>query len=203
MGQFGATGETFAFDRTGRMVSNSRFDESMILLGLLPDQEGSKSLLNLLLRDPGGDITAGFRPRTRCQDLPLTYMAAEAIAGRPGVNVEGYRDYRGVPVVGAWKWLPGADIGVATEINYAEAFHPLAILRWTFWGLFVLLVLSAAAIFVFTILAARLRREAQKAAIEAQQIGQYKLEQKLVPARWELFTGDITRCCVAPQPSRC
>ena len=106
-------------------------------------------------------------------------MAAEAIGGKPGVNVEGYRDYRGVRVVGAWKWLPGADIGVATEIEYAEAFHPLTILRWTFWGLFVLLVLSAAAIFVFTILAARLRREVQKAAIEAQQIGQYKLEQKL------------------------
>jgi serine/threonine protein kinase len=41
------------------------------------------------------------------------------------------------------------------------------------------LALSAAAIFVFTILLARSRREAQKAAIEAQQIGQYKLDRKL------------------------
>jgi len=45
--------------------------------------------------------------------------------------------------------------------------------------LFGLLVASAAAIFAFTILAARLRREAQKATIEARQIGQYKLEHKL------------------------
>ena len=71
------------------------------------------------------------------------------------------------------------DVGVITEIDYAEAFRPLSILRWTFWGLFALLALSAAAIFVFTLMLARSRREAQKAAIEAQQIGQYKLERKL------------------------
>jgi serine/threonine protein kinase len=66
-----------------------------------------------------------------------------------------------------------------TEVDYAEAFRPLSILRWTFWGLFALLALAAAAIFVFTVLLARSRREAQKAAIEAQQIGQYQLERKL------------------------
>ncbi len=179
LGRFGETGETYAFDKDGRMVSESRFDDSLILLGLLPDQEHSRSILQLLVRDPGGDITTGFRPRARRHDLPLTYAVAEAIAGRPGVDVAGYRDYRGVPVVGAWRWLPAGDIGVVTEVDYAEAFRPLTILRWTFWGLFALLALSAAAIFVFTLLLARARREAQKAAISAQQIGQYKLEQKL------------------------
>jgi hypothetical protein len=179
LGRFGDSGETYAFDKDGRMVSNSRFDESLILLGLLPDEEDSRSILRLLVRDPGGDITQGFRPADRRRDLPLTVMAADAISGRSGVNVEGYRDYRGVPVVGAWTWLPEADIGVATEIDLAEAFRPLMILRRTFWGLFALLALSAAAIFGFSILLARSRREAQKAAIAAQQIGQYTLEQKL------------------------
>ncbi|MEX0643200.1 MAG: serine/threonine protein kinase [Pirellulales bacterium] len=179
LGRIGESGETYAFDRTGRMVSGSRFDNDLILLGLLPDQENSKSILEILVRDPGGDITAGHRPPSRRADLPLTFAAAEAIAGRPGVNIEGYRDYRGVPVVGAWKWLPDADIGMATEIDYAEAYHPLTILRWTFWGLFALLALAAAAIFVFTLLLSRSHREAQKAAIEAQQIGQYKLDRKL------------------------
>jgi hypothetical protein len=179
LGRFGASGDTYAFDKMPRMVSNSRFDENMILLGLLPDQENSHSILQIQIRDPGGDMTQGFRPNKRRSDLPPTHMASEAIAGRPGVNVDGYRDYRGVLTVGAWKWLPDAEIGVVTEIDYAEAFHPLTILRWTFWGLFALLVAAAGAIFVFTILAARLRREAQKATIEAKQIGQYKLEQKL------------------------
>jgi hypothetical protein len=179
LGQFGNSGETYAFDKDGRMVSNSRFDNDLILNGILADEEGSQSILKVLIRDPGGDITAGFRPKQRRSELPFTYMATEAIAGRPGLNVEGYRDYRGVKVVGAWTWLPEAEIGVATEMDYAEAFRPLTILRWTFRGLLTLLVLSAVAIFVFTVIVARLRREAQKAAIEAQQIGQYKLEQKL------------------------
>jgi hypothetical protein len=179
LGRFGETGETYAFDKEGRMVSESRFNENLILLGLLPDQENSKSLLQLLVRDPGGDTTAGYRPTARRRDLPPTLAVREAAAGRPGVNVDGYRDYRGVPVVGAWKWLPEGNIGIVTEVDYAEAFYPLAILRCTFWGLFALLALSAVAIFVFTLLLARSRREAQKAAIEAQQIGQYKLERKL------------------------
>ena len=179
LGHFGATGETYAIDKSGRMVSDSRFDNSLILLGLLPDQKDARSILQLLVRDPGGDITTGHRPTARRHELPLTLAAEEVIAGRPGVNVEGYRDYRGVPVVGAWKWVKDGDVGVITEIDYAEAFRPLSILRWTFWGLFALLALSAAAIFVFSIMLARSRREAQKAAIEAQQIGQYKLERKL------------------------
>jgi serine/threonine protein kinase len=179
LGRFGESGETYAIDKTGRMVSNSRFDSDMIVLGLLPDQEDSRSILQLLVRDPGGDITDGFRPDKRRSELPLTLAAAEAVADRPGVNVEGYRDYRGVPVVGVWKWLPDSNVGIITEVDYAEAFRPLTILRWVFWGLFALLALSAAAIFVFTLLLARSRREAQKAAIEAQQIGQYKLEKKL------------------------
>ncbi len=179
LGRVGNTGETYAFDKNGLFVSNSRFDDGLILLGLLPDQEDSHSILQLMARDPGGDMTEGHRLTKRRRDLPLTRMAADAVAGNAGVDVAGYRDFRGVKVAGAWKWLPDADMGVATEIEYAEAFRPLAILEWTFWGLFGLLALSSIAIFVFTLLLARSRREAQKAVIEAQQIGQYKLEKKL------------------------
>ena len=84
-----------------------------------------------------------------------------------------------MPVVGAWNWLPDGDIGVITEIDYAEAFRPLTILRWTFWGLFALAGPERRRHLRLHAHAGPLRREAQKAAIEAQQIGQYKLERKL------------------------
>jgi eukaryotic-like serine/threonine-protein kinase len=179
LGRVGESGETYAFDKSGLMVSDSRFTDDLVLLGILPDEEDASSVLSLFVRDPGGDMTAGHRPTMRRRDLPPTRMAEEAVAGRSGVDVDGYRDYRGVPVVGAWTWLPEAEIGLATEIDYAEAFRPLTILQRTFWGLYALLAIAAIAIFVFTVMVARLRREAQKAAIEAQQIGQYQLEQKL------------------------
>jgi predicted Ser/Thr protein kinase len=179
LGRIGESGETYAFDKSGRMVSNSRFDDSLILLGLLSDTEHSRSILNVTLKDPGGNLLEGYRPSKRRSELPLTKMAASAITGNSGTDVDGYRDYRGVPVIGAWTWLEEYGMGVATEIDSAEAFRPLSILQWTFMGLYVLLAISAAAIFLFTILVARLRRQAQKAAIESQKLGQYTLERKL------------------------
>jgi eukaryotic-like serine/threonine-protein kinase len=179
LGRIGDSGETYAFDKSGLLVSNSRFDEELILLGLLPDTDSAQSILNISLRDPGGDMTAGYRPKVRRAELPLCEPVAAAIAGKSGVDVQGYRGYRGVTKVGAWDWLPKYEMGVITEINHAEAFRPLTILRWTFFSLFGLLIIAAIAIFVFTIVVARLQREAQKAAIEAKQLGQYRLETRL------------------------
>lgn len=179
LGQVGDTGESYAFDKEGLMVSNSRFDEELILLGLIPDKKDSRSILNLLVRDPGGNMTEGYRPNVRRSKLPLTRMAESAISGSSGIDVDGYRDFRGVRVVGAWTWLPDYEMGVATEVDAEQAFRPLIILQRTFWGLYALLGISSIAIFVFTLVVARLRREAQKAAIAAQQLGQYKLEKRL------------------------
>jgi len=179
VGRVGESGETYAFNAEGLMVSNSRFDEDLILLGLLADEPGIRSLLKLQVRDPGGNITEGYRPAHRRSELPLTKMAADAIAGNSSVDVEGYNDYRGVPVIGAWTWLDKYQIGVTTEVDVAQAYRPLVILQRTFMGLYVLLGISAVAIFVFTIIVARLRREAQRAAVEAKQLGQYTLEAKI------------------------
>lgn len=179
LGRTGQTGETYALDKTGRMISNSRFDETLILLGLLPDQPNIKSILNLSLRDPQGDMAQGFRPKVRRSELPLTKMAADCTSGHSGSNVNGYRDYRGVRVIGAWKWFPDYELGIATEIEAAEAFRPLSILQWTFWGLFALLGLSSLVIFIFSVITGQLRRQAQKAVIESQKLGQYTLEKKL------------------------
>ncbi|HEY2411402.1 MAG TPA: serine/threonine protein kinase, partial [Pirellulaceae bacterium] len=179
LGQVGKSGETFAIDKNGTFVTNSRFDDKLIDIGLLPDTDGSHSILQLQARDPGGDLVRGFRTSVRRSKLPLTKDAAAAIAGTSGVDVDGYRDYRGVRSVGAWEWLPRYDMGIVTELDYAEAFGPLTILQWAFFSMFTLLTASSLAIFVFTLVVARLEREAQKAAIEAKHLGQYRLEQRL------------------------
>ena len=179
LGRIGISGETYAFNKQGLLVSNSRFDEDLMLMGLLPDVPGAKSILNLTLRNPGGNMAKGFRSKIRRAELPLTKMAANAVAGEAGVDVEGYQDYRGVPVVGAWTWLPKYGIGIATEVDYAEAFQPLNIVQWMFSGIYTLLGLCSVALFVVTLVVARLRREAQRSAIEAKQLGQYVLDRKL------------------------
>ena len=106
-------------------------------------------------------------------------MAESATQGISDVDVEGYNDYRGVPVVGAWSWLPDYGFGVTTEQDVAEAYHPLTILKRAFWGLLVLLMATSIAILVFSVMVSRLQRKAREAAIEAKQLGQYQLEEKL------------------------
>jgi len=179
LGRIGKTGETYAVNKDGLMVSNSRFDEQLILLGLLPDTEHAASILNIQVRDPGGDMLAGYRPGVRRRELLLTKSVAAATSGASGFDIEGYRDYRGTTTVGAWTWLPNYSLGIITEIETAEAYRPLTILRRVFFSLFALLALSAVAIFVFTVVVASLQRQAQKATIEARQLGQYRLEEKI------------------------
>lgn len=179
LGQVGESGETYAFNKEGTMVSNSRFDPSLILCGILADHPESQSILNLQLRDPGGNMMEGFRPTKRRAEMPLTKVVQTAINGKDGIDIEGYADYRGVRVVGAWKWLADYNIGLATEIDRAEAFRPMTILSRVFAGLFGLLFVATVAILGFSLIVGRMRREAQKAAIEAQQLGQYRLEEKL------------------------
>jgi len=54
---------------------------------------------------------------------PLTRMATSGIAGEDGLDTDGYRDYRGIPVFGAWLWNESLGLGVTTEINAEEALE--------------------------------------------------------------------------------
>ncbi len=179
LGRIGETGETYAVNKDGLMVSNSRFDESLIRLGLLPDDENAASILTIQVRDPGGNTTEGFRPAVRRRELPLTKVVAAAVGGNTGVDMEGYRDYRGSPSFGAYTWLPAYQLGIITEVDIWEAYRPLTILKRSFYVLYALLGISAVAIFIFTLVVARLQRQARKATIEAKQLGQYRLEEKI------------------------
>ncbi|REK17752.1 MAG: serine/threonine protein kinase [Planctomycetota bacterium] len=182
--QPGETGETYAFDSRGVFLSKSRFDDQLKQLALLPDQQDATSVLTVELRNPGVDMRTGVRPEKLRGEQPLTAMAADAIENRPtiddpGVNVTGYGDYRGVDTVGAWAWLPKYDLGIATEMDRAEAFRPVLILRSLFWVLFGLLALVAVLLVALTFLAGRLERRMAQAVVEAGQLGQYALEEKI------------------------
>ena len=111
LGRLGKSGETYAFGRYGKMLSESRFNEDLRKAGLI--KQGQKSILAVSVRDPGGDMTKGFRPSVPRYQQPLTLMAQQATKGKSGLNVEGYRDYRGAPVYGAWLWDDKLGVGLA------------------------------------------------------------------------------------------
>ena len=175
----GDSGETYAFDQTGLLISESRFDDQLRRLGLL-DQTNASSALNLRLRDPGGDLTKGYKiESTNSMTESLTRFVAEAIDGNDGVEVTPARDYRGMPVIGAWRWLPELGIGVVTQVNASEAYRSLRVLQFIFIALFLLLMLSAAVLFVFSYSNLAWRRRLGEAELKLKQLGQYTLGEKI------------------------
>lgn len=176
--RMGETGEAYAFDQRGVMLTASRFDGDLKRLGLIPDTDAATAILNVRLTDPGVDLEELRRPKLR-RDAPLTRMAAAATKGRDDCDVTGYRNYRGVKVIGAWSWLPDYGMGVATEVSAAEAFRNLYVLRKAFFVLFALVALSGVAIFVFTLLVERLEASVRKTALAARRLGQYALLQEI------------------------
>lgn len=147
LGRLQNTGETYAFDNQGRLLTQSRFAEDIERGGAAIDG----SPLSTQIRDPGGDTTAGFKPSLPRSLQPLTRMAQSAIHEGAGVDADGYRDYRGVQVVGAWLWDARLNIGLATEMNTEEAFYTSrTVKRLTVFMLLVVLGGAAGLVLMMT-----------------------------------------------------
>ncbi len=176
----GESGETFAFDPGGRLISGSRFDNQLRQLGLLTNAPGISSSLNVELRDPGVDLTRGQTPtKVDPTARPLNAMVAAAVAGGSGITVTPERDYRGVPAVGAWRWLPNHEFGVVTKVDAAEAFRPLYVLRSLVFALLALLAAASLVTLVIGYGSLVWRRRFDEARLKARQLGQYTLLEKI------------------------
>jgi PAS domain S-box-containing protein len=158
----GETGETYAFDQTGRLLSESRFVDDLRQIGLI--KEGVSGVLNIEIRDPGGNMVKGYRSEIPRSKQPLTRMATGALQLKSAVgkkktltehsaietDMTGYRDYRGVPVFGAWQWDFKLGMGMTSKIDVVEALSLYSTMRLTVLGVLgVTLFLSVgAALFV-------------------------------------------------------
>lgn len=121
--RFGESGETYALNDKGVMLSESRFNDDLAKMGLIDDPHHSD--LQLEIRDPGVNLSAGENASAPRHEQPLTKMAASVAEHKSGSNFIGYRDYRGVMVVGSWVWDSELGFAIATEINADEAFGEL------------------------------------------------------------------------------
>ena len=183
--RLGESGETYAFNQNGALITKSRFDDQLRSIGLLPKDTNLTSVLNVELRNPGIDLTRGGNALTNRAHQPFTFAVTNALVatngqtGSIGVEVEGEADYRGVPVVSAWQWLPEYKIGVATQMDVSEAYRPLRMLTRLFTVLIGLLMLCALGILGFTYANGQLRRRTHQLEMEARELGQYTLERKI------------------------
>lgn len=143
-GRIGHSGETYAFDEKGILISESRFDDQLKIMGMV--QPGEHGITTISITDPGGNLNEGFNSPLKINERPFTLMAKNAISGEAGFNTDGYRDYRGVRVFGVWLWDKKLGIGLTTEIDESEAMQPyystrlilISVLVFTFMLMYLL-----------------------------------------------------------------
>ena len=109
----------------------------------------------------------------------LTFAMQQAIAGRNGRNLDGYLDFRGVLVVGAYRFLPEHGIGVVSEVDYADAYRTLASVTRAFVLLGVLLAIVLALALAMYARGRRFLARAEQAERRFEHYGQYQIEAKL------------------------
>jgi serine/threonine-protein kinase len=162
----GDTGEIYAFDRQGRLLTESRFRGVLEDRGLV--RRGESTILRVALDDPHPPV--GQTRRTRLVEQALA-AASRPEGARTGDLLQPYEDYLGRTVVGAWRWLDDFDFGIAVEVAEVEAFAPLIRLERTF------LVLGLGiGIAVFGLVVALLRiRRMEIETQEAKRVGNYEL----------------------------
>lgn len=177
--QYGQSGETYAFDAAGLMLSGSRFEAQLRRAGLLKSGEGSP--LRVQVREPGVDLNQERATRLRWEG-PLTEAVRGAISLAEGGadlqvshNTTGYLAYRGVEVVGAWTWLADYEFGITTEIDRTEAYRSLSAIRNGTRALFLVLVIAALSLVVASRVISRLQKRAER----GERLGQYTLLRKL------------------------
>lgn len=154
--RFGKTGESFAFNADGFLLTHSRFFQKIKELQLIPEESDATAILNIQLRNPHKKLNGkGVSHKNRDPFWELTQMAASAIQGKSAVNVDGYIGYRGKQVVGAWTWLPEHRFGVATEIEAKEAFGAIIAISKGFLVIFSFLIAATLAAFIFRLLQKR------------------------------------------------
>ena len=136
----GRSADGVAFRRDGIAVTSTRFDDDLKATGAIP--AGRTAALNLRLRVPEGDSTSRGGRADTPSVRALTHAVASAVRGEKGSNVEGYVNARGADVVGAWGWSTALDIGVAYEMDDAEALEQYYVLRNIYWALGLGIILA-------------------------------------------------------------
>jgi PAS domain S-box-containing protein len=101
-----------------------------------------------------------------------------------------YNNYRGEPVIGAYKWLPAYNMAIITEIGQSEAFAPIVHLAWiTSIIVFIIIIMV---ILVALLIARSITRPLNKLAKGAGIIGEGNLDYKVgIQAKDEI--GELSR----------
>jgi PAS domain S-box-containing protein len=88
-----------------------------------------------------------FIPDASLREIVDTQGVNDCLAGHNGTGF--YKDYRGVPVIGAYQWIPERQWCLVTEIDQSEALAPIVHLRNSVLYIGLLIGLGATLLAIF------------------------------------------------------
>jgi PAS domain S-box-containing protein len=97
---------------------------------------------------------------------------AACLAHNDGVGL--YDDYRGVPVLGSYRWMPELELCILTEVDQAEAFAPIVVLGNAVLRITAVVVFVAALLGL--VLAGTITRPIRQLLEGTEQVGRGNLE---------------------------
>jgi len=113
---FGDTGESYLFNETGKVISLTRFSKQVAQL--------NGGILEIELKVPQHIVAKAPSDFVLNKDGSApTKLFLSALKNKSGVIEQGEYDYRGVKVLSAYIWDDELGIGMATEIDEAEAME--------------------------------------------------------------------------------
>ncbi len=164
--------EVYLLSAGGALLTSSRYGAKLSGLPLATSKVGSRERTSV--RDPGVNLLTGQQPASGAAAWLPTLLARQVTSGDNGVYVDGYRNYVGQTVVGAWRWLPDHDLGIALEEDYQSAFAIAGLARNANMALSGLFALALIGFSVATSYGAR--RQQLKSVSE---VGPYKIQELL------------------------
>ncbi len=164
IGRIGQTGETVGFDRSGKIVTSSRFESSLKESGILDggEEEITTSQISYLTNDT-------LLSNNKISDFVLSN----------NYNVTEMRDFRGEKVFVVHIWDDDLNIGITTKMDIAEALREYYFLRKILIILFFSIIIIG--FFIIGVIVS-LRQRAEDLLQDANQL----LETKVAARTFEL-----------------
>jgi predicted Ser/Thr protein kinase len=163
--------EVYLLDRRGALLTDSRYESLLKRFGESTSSNETATPRYMVV-DPGVDLSQA-KPSVSAGPGNPTLLAQQVINQTNGSHINGYSNYVGKRVVGAWRWLPSHQIGIAFEQEYEFAFRAGQLVHVSLISLTALFTLAFA--LVTTLLT--LSSTSQKRLKNISEVGAYQVQE--------------------------
>ncbi len=164
----------YLLDDRGSIATHARDLDQLKKLPVFAENRMVHGAHVMEARDPGGDLLAGFVPGSAQDEWAWTKPGKTVSLAKNGSDMEGYRDYRGKNVVGAWHWIEPLQRLLVLELPKETAYKTLGFIDRAFR---IVYGIPLAVALVLGLLS--LQRSFSKMDLTNKAIGAYKLKEKI------------------------